>query len=169
MSRNMKKEKIGKIYIGADHAGFTLKEKIKKWLEKEGFPVVDKGNKKMVMTDDYPDFGSRVGKAVSNGNHKGTWLQQDKGLLFCGSSEGVCIVANKYRSVRAVTPTTVSETIKTREHNNSNVLCLSGWKQTPDKAKKLILAWLDSGFGGTKRHERRVNKIAKIEDETMKK
>ena len=59
MSRNMKKEKIGKIYIGADHAGFTLKEKIKKWLEKEGFPVVDKGNKKMVMTDDYPDFGKK--------------------------------------------------------------------------------------------------------------
>ena len=165
----MKKEKIGKIYIGADHAGFTLKEKIKKWLEKEGFPVVDKGNKKMMMTDDYPDFGKRVGSAVSKGNHKGTWLQQDKGLLFCGSSEGVCIVANKFRNVRAVTPTTVSETQKTREHNNSNVLCLSGWKQTPDKAKKLILTWLDTGFGGTKRHERRVKKITAIENETMKK
>jgi len=161
--------KIGKIYVGADHAGFTLKEKMKKWLTKEGFAVVDKGHAELVMTDDYPDYGKKVGKAVSKGNHEGTWLQQDKGILFCGSSEGVCIVANKFRNVRAVTPTTLSETIKTREHNNSNVLCLSGWKQTPDKAKKFILAWLDTGFGGIKRHERRVSKISKIEDETMKK
>lgn len=159
-------KKVGCIYVGSDHAGFTLKEKIKKWLTDEGFKVVDKGNKKLDMDDDYPDFGALVALAVQKGEHAGTWLQQSKGILICGSSQGVCIVANKFKSIRAVTPTSVSEARKTREHNNANVICLSGWKQTPDRAQKIILAWLETGFGGIDRHERRVKKILSIEKET---
>lgn len=161
-----KTPRIGTIYIGADHAGFTLKEKIKTWLIKEGFAVIDKGNAKMDMQDDYPDFGVKVARAVQKGKHSGTWLQQTKGILICGSSQGVCIVANKFKEIRAVTPTTISEAQKTREHNNANVICLSGWKQTPDKAQALILAWLETSFGGEPRHERRVKKIMDVEHHT---
>ncbi len=162
------KSKIGKIYIGSDHAGFTLKEKLKTWLVSEGFVVVDKGNMTLMMDDDYPDFGARVALAVSKGVQKGTWLQQDKGILVCGSSQGVCITANKFKGIRAVTPTTVSEAQKTREHNNANVICLSGWRQTPDRAQKIILSWLETSFGGVHRHERRVAKISQWEEKNMK-
>lgn len=161
-------KRIGKIYIGADHAGFTLKEKLKKWLTSEGFTVVDKGNTKMNMQDDYPDYGAKVAQAVQKGPSKGTWIQQAKGILVCGSSQGVAITANKFKGIRAVTPNTISEAQKTREHNNANVICLSGWKQTPDKAQKLILAWLETGFSAEPRHARRVKKISIIEEKVCK-
>jgi ribose 5-phosphate isomerase B len=81
-----------RIVIGADHAGFKLKEHLKKYLSKKGYKVVDKGAKKLVKTDDYPDYAEKVAKAV----------KKDKGILVCGSAEGVSIAANKIKGIRAV-------------------------------------------------------------------
>ena len=152
------------IYIGADHAGFHLKEKMVKYLGKLGYNVRDMGNWVYDKNDDYPDYGYKVAKAVSE--------KKGKGILFCGSAEGICIAANKVKGVRAV-PVWDKKTAKlSREHNDANVLCLSGGKTrkkipglglSEEKAKEIIKVWLGAKFSGAKRHIRRLNKIKKIE------
>lgn len=155
---SMKKELI---ILGADHNGFKLKEHLKSFLVKKGFQVLDKGNKKLVKTDDYPKYGLLVAKEISKRTNA-------KGILLCGSSQGVCIVANKLKGVRAVSAETVAEAKKTREHNDANVLCLSGWRLTKDKAQKLVTAWLNASFSKAPRHRRRVKEIQSIERQHLK-
>lgn len=143
-----------KVVIGADHAGFKLKEYLKKFLEKKGYKVIDKGSKKYNKNDDYPDFAAKVGKAVNN---------KIKGILVCGSAEGMCIAANKIKGVRAVAVWTLINAKLSRQHNDANVLCLSGWQLSKKKAKKIVLTWLTTKFSGETRHLRRINKIKKLE------
>lgn len=150
-----------KIYLGADHAGFKLKEQIKKYLEKscpreggEGYKIFDCGALKYNKKDDYPDFAEKVAKKVA----KDGW-----GILVCGSSHGVCIAANKLKGARAVAVSNVQDAKLTREHNDANILCLSGWNLTLEKAKKIINIWLKTEFSKEKRHKRRIEKIKKIE------
>ena len=145
------------IYIGSDHAGLKLKETIKKYLEGIGYTYEDLGNAKYQPDDDYPDYGYKVAKKVSRTN--------SKGVLFCGSSHGVCIVANKVKGIRAVTVHTIRDALRTREHNDANVLCLSGWNTSEDKAKNIVKVWLTTPFSNAPRHKRRVDKIRKIEQE----
>ncbi|MBI4451154.1 RpiB/LacA/LacB family sugar-phosphate isomerase [Candidatus Woesearchaeota archaeon] len=142
------------VYIGADHAGFKLKEQLKKYLSKQ-YRVVDKGNKRFNPKDDYPDYAARLGRAVAKTGNPG--------ILVCGSAEGICIAANKVRGVRAVAPWTMFSARKSREHNDANVLCLSGWSLSLHKAKALVDAWLETPFSGELRHLRRIEKIAKLE------
>ncbi len=143
------------VYIGADHAGFLLKEKIKKWLVKKKILVEDLGNLKLDKNDDYPDYALKVArKVVSSGS---------KGILCCGSSQGVCVTANKVRGVRAVTPVTVKETQLAREHLDANVICLSGWNTPSSLGMKIIAQFLQTSFSQEERHVRRINKIKKIE------
>lgn len=143
------------VYVGADHAGFVLKEKLKKFLTKKGHAVVDVGAHEYDKTDDYPVFAYKVAKAVSKG--KGV------GVLVCGSAEGVGIAANKIKKIRAVPVWTVQNAKLSRQHNDANVLCLSGWQLSFEKAKKIVLTWLRTPFSGVKRHERRINEIKRIE------
>jgi len=145
------------IYLGADHAGFKLKEEMKKYLKREGYAVVDKGNTKLDPKDDYPDYGYRAAKAVSLSKGKSL------GILFCGSAQGICIVANKVKGIRAVAVVNERDAKLTREHNDANVLCLSGWNMPRKKAEKIIKAWLNAEFTGEERHVRRIKKISAIE------
>lgn len=144
-----------KVFIGADHAGFELKEKMKDFVELLGYTVRDMGNWVYDKDDDYPDFALKVSKEVTKG--------KGKGILFCGSAEGMCIAANKVKGVRAVAVDEAKLAEKAREHNDANVLCLSGWYTKPDLAKKIIKVFLKTKFSGVKRHIRRINKIKKIE------
>ena len=155
-----------KIYLGADHAGFKLKQHIKKYLKRLKYQVVDKGNTKYVMTDDYPDYGYKVAKAVAGS--KG----DARGILFCGSAEGICIVANKVKGIRAVAVWNAETARLSRQHNNANVLCLSGGQMkkksnqltlSPKKAEKIVKTWLETDFTFAPRHVRRLKKIASIE------
>lgn len=143
------------IYIGSDHAGFRLKKVVIEYLKDAGYEVEDLGKKKYEQTDDYPDYAFRVARKVSQTN--------SKGILLCGSSHGMCIVANKVRGIRAVAVATVRDARKTRQHNDANVLCLSGWHVSEKKAKKIIGVWLITSFSNAPRHRRRVNKIKRIE------
>lgn len=143
------------IYLGADHAGFKLKEKIKKILEKKGYKVLDQGALKFVKTDDYPDFATKVAQKIKK--------DDDRGILVCGSSQGVCIAANKFKGVRAVAVSNTRDAKLTREHNDANVLCLSGWNTTTEKAEKIINTWLKTEFSKEPRHVRRVRKINKLD------
>jgi ribose 5-phosphate isomerase B len=146
-----------KIYLGADHAGFSLKEKIKKLLKKEKIAVVDLGAKRLISTDDYPDYAYRVAKAVAR-------TSQGKGILICGSGQGMCIVANKVKGVRAVVISNQKEARLSRLHNNANILCLSAWQTKLSKAYQIIKSWLETPFSNEPRHLRRLEKIKKIEE-----
>lgn len=143
------------IYLGADHAGFALKEKIKKWFTKKKIPFVDLGDKKLRPTDDYPDYAAKVAKAVAK--------DQTLGILLCGSAQGVCIAANKIKGIRAVAPYNPAEAVLSRKHEDANIICLSGWFFTLMKAKKMIGLFLNTPFSGEARHVRRINKIKRLE------
>lgn len=150
------------LYLGADHAGFRLKEKIKKWLEKKKISFEDLGNKRYDKDDDYPDFAQRVARA--------TVKNKSMGILLCGSAEGMCIAANKIKGARAVAPYSSLTARLSREHNNANIICLSGGgtlKPIPgmplNKARAFIKAFLDTPFSREPRHIRRLNKIKRLE------
>ena len=144
------------IYIGSDHAGFDLKQDIKKILKELDEQFEDLGNEIKEPADDYPDFGLAVGKAIQD--DFGSY-----GILVCGSAQGVCIAANKVLGVRAVNVRSAEEAQKTREHNNANVLCLSGWKQSSEDVRPIIEKFLRTPFSDEDRHHRRVQKITDYE------
>ncbi len=143
-----------KVVIGADHAGYKLKESLKGFLRSQGYHVVDKGNTKYNPNDDYPDYAEKVARVVKN---------DIKGILVCGSAEGICIAANKIKGIRAVAVWTLKNAKLSREHNDANVLCLSGWELSNKKAEQIALTWLKTEFTNEPRHVRRINKIKKLE------
>ena len=143
-----------KIYLGADHAGFELKEKIKNWLEKHQFEYQDMGNFQLDPHDDYPDFAAVVARRVAR--------EKTLGILFCGSAQGMCIAANKIDGARAVIPISLKEARLSREHNDANILCLSGWHCNYHKATKMLERFLTTPFSGEQRHVRRLRKISKL-------
>ena len=151
-----------KIYLGSDHAGFQLKEKIKKWLDKKNIAYEDLGNFRYDKNDDYPDYAKKVAQKVV----------KDKtfGILVCGSAEGMCIAANKVSGIRAVAPYSEIITKLAREHNDANIMCLSGGgtlkpikSMSIQKTVKLIDTFLGTRFSKVKRHQRRLSKIKKLE------
>ncbi len=151
-----------KVVIGADHAGFKLKEYLKSFLAKKGFLVSDKGNKQYDPKDDYPDFAAKVARSIKN---------DAKGILVCGSAEGICIAANKIKGIRAVPVWDLVNAKLSREHNDANVLCLAGGGMlkpkgglSRKKAEKIVLTWLKTEFTNEPRHVRRLNKIKKLEN-----
>jgi ribose 5-phosphate isomerase B len=144
------------VYIGADHAGFELKQSLKNYLLKKEYKVHDVGAKTYKKDDDYPHYAALVAKAVAKSTDK-------KGILICGSAQGMCIAANKIKHVRAVVPHSLSEAKLTRQHNNANVLCLSGWNLSTPEAFKMTEVWLKTSFSSEPRHTRRLKEIAKLE------
>lgn len=144
-----------RIYIGADHAGFPLKEKLRKWLEHKHVPYVDVGNKKLDLKDDYPDFATVLARKVV--------ADKSLGILVCGSAQGMCIAANKIKGARAVIPYSLREARLSKEHNNANILCLSGWFTHLHKSKRMIEVFLTTPFSQEPRHVRRLQKIQRLE------
>ena len=143
------------IYIGSDHAGFHLKEKIRKWLEHKRVPYVDVGNKSLDPKDDYPDFAAALARKVVAG--------KSLGILVCGSAQGMCIAANKVKGARAVIPYSLREARLSKEHNNANIICLSGWFAHLHKSKRMIEIFLTTPFSQEARHIRRLGKIKRLE------
>lgn len=143
-----------KVALGADHAGFELKEIVKKYLQKKGVEVEDFGTNSTESVD-YPDFAVKVAKEVAQ-------KKVDWGVLVCKSGIGMSIVANKVKGVRAAVVRTVEDTKLARGHNDANLLALSGAFTTEAEAKKIVDAWMETEFEGG-RHERRVGKILDLE------
>ncbi len=146
------------IYVGGDHAGWELKEILENYLKEEGYKVVDMGNANLVEGDDYPDFGHAVAKRVVNdpGSH---------GIVICGNAQGICMVANKVKGVRAATGFNEDIARTAREDDNSNILCLPARFIKTDDAKKVTDTWLNTEFSGAERHVRRLEKVTQIENE----
>lgn len=147
-----------KIALGADHAGYELKEKIKLHLATRGLKIEDKGTNSDASVD-YPDFARKVGEAVAS-------KSADVGILVCGSGIGMAISANKVPGVRAANVTSEVEAQLSREHNDLNVLALGARLVDEQKAFSIVDKWLESSFAGG-RHQRRVDKIAEIERESQ--
>lgn len=147
-----------KVYLGTDHAGFEFKEKIKEYLKDEGYEVVDCGADVFDKNDDYPDFISKVGVEVSIDP------QNVRGIVLGKSGAGECIVANKYKGVRAFLAVNKKNVMLARQHNNANVISL-GSEITPiDDAKTLVKIFLDTPFSEEERHKRRIEKIKQLEN-----
>jgi ribose 5-phosphate isomerase B len=152
------------IYLGADHGGFELKEKIKEWLKEWKLEFKDLGAHKLDPEDDYPQFAFAVAENVSREDDMNSpWKKRAKGILACRSAGGVVIAANKMRDVRAVAVTDEKSAKHAREHNDANVLALSGDWMNDKQAKDIVKIWLDTEFSKEERHRRRINQIREKE------
>lgn len=147
-----------KLYIAGDHAGFKLKEKIKKWLVKLGHEVKDFGPFKYDKDDDYPDYTFPLAEKVAKD-------RKSFGIVIAGSGIGECIAANKVKGIRAVLYYGKSRKILTTSkiHDNANVLCLGSRFLNERESKEAIKLWIKTKFTGEKRHKRRLGKITKYE------
>lgn len=144
------------IAIGSDHGGYELKEHIKKHLEAIGEEYKDYGTYSEDSVD-YPDCAAPVCKAVQDGT-------ADKGILICGTGIGISMAANKHKGIRAALCSDVYSAKMTKVHNNANVICLGGRVTGRELAFMIVDAWLNAEFEGG-RHEQRIAKIHKIEEE----
>ena len=144
-----------RVDIGADHGGFALKEAVKSHLLAAGHEVVDVGTSSEDSVD-YPDYAVAVARAVARG-------EAEFGVLVCGTGLGMAIAANKVPGVRAVPVTDPEFARLAREHNDANVIALSGRFSETDKALEVLDTFLNTPFDGGGRHSRRIEKIADIE------
>lgn len=144
-----------KVYLGADHAGFSFKERLKKVLDKHKIQYEDLGAKKLNKKDDYPDFALKVAKKVAK-------EKDSKGILICGTGIGMGIAANKVKGIRAAMAYDIYSAKMSRLHNDANILELRGRNFSPIKNEKIVLTWLKTSFEGG-RHKRRLAKISRYE------
>jgi ribose 5-phosphate isomerase B len=144
-----------RIAIGSDHAGYTLKAKLKEYVLNLGYDIHDLGTYNSDSTD-YPVYGKKVGEVVSSGRY-------DLGIVICGTGIGISIAANKVPGVRAANVTDPLSAALSRRHNNANVLAFGARIVGPDLAKEIVRSWLTAKFEGG-RHSRRVNELI-AEDE----
>lgn len=142
-----------KIALGADHAGYVLKEAIKSYFIEKKIEYKDLGTFK-IESCNYPEFSYKVSNAVASG-------ETDCGILVCGTGIGMCITANKIKGIRAAQAYNVEMARLSRLHNNANVLCLGARMTEEEEAIKIVDAWLNTSFEGG-RHENRVNLISQL-------
>lgn len=138
------------VHIGSDHAGYALKGELTQFLRESGFTVEDHGT----YTDqsvDYPDFAHPVADAVERDGVRG--------ILICGSANGVCITANKHQGIRAALCWTEEIAGLARQHNDANIVCVPARFVTSEQARSIVKRFLETPFEGG-RHTQRVNKIA---------
>ncbi len=147
-----------KIAIGSDHAGFELKEYVKGILLERHETVTDVGTNSTESVD-YADFGLKAAELVSRG-------EVDKAVLVCGTGEGMSIVANKVKGIRASLVFDLYTAIQARRHLDANVLVLGGRVTGKGLAEEIVKTWLDTPFEGG-RHQKRIDKITAWENSCM--
>lgn len=145
-----------KIAIASDHAGFTMKERLRPWLQEQGHDVVDLGAYDDSPSD-YPDFAEAVARAVLDG-------EVDRGVLLCGSGVGASIAANRFHGVRAALAHDAFSARQAVFDDDANVLCLGPRVIGEETAKLLITIFLEEEFSHLERHERRLSKLRAIEE-----
>ncbi len=145
-----------KVYVGADHGGFELKNKLVAWLIEQKYDVVDCGNTKLDPLDDFPDFAFAVADGVAAD-------PESRGIVLCRSAGGVTIAANKVRGIRCVTGVNPTDVAHNRGHDDANVLAIAGDYTNEHEAKELVKTFLTTEFHGEERFVRRLNKIKERE------
>lgn len=142
-----------KLYIGADHRGFVLKEQLKTWLVSEGYDVTDCGALSLDPEDDFPDMSFAVADSVAK-------TLDSLGIVICGSAGGVTIAANKVKGIRAVAALAVADVIHNRKHDDANVLAIASDFAEVSDAKAWVHAFLTTPYTAEPRFQRRLDKIA---------
>lgn len=145
-----------RLALGADHAGFELKETLKAELQGMGHEIHDLGAYRYESLDDYPDSAEAVARAVASG-------EDERGLVVCGSGVGACIAANKIRGARAAVAVESYSARQGVEHDDVNILVLGGRVVGIEVAREALKAFLGARFSGEERHVRRLEKIKAIE------
>ncbi len=145
-----------KVFIGADHRGYELKEKIAKWLFEMDHAFQDLGALSLDTTDDYTKYAEDVASLVAKN-------EGSRGVLLCGSGIGVEIVANKFDGVRAGIGENVLQVEKGRNDDDMNVLVIAADYTSEKEAKAMLIAFLETKFSGKARYEKRLEEIEKIE------
>ncbi len=149
-----------RVIIASDHAGFRVKERIKKYLKRKKVDFEDLGVESQASVD-YPDYAFRVAERVAEN-------PELKGILICGTGTGMVMAANKVRGIRAVTAYDAYSAKMSRRDNDANVLGLRARHFPFEKIKKIVSIWLSTPFSGEERHLRRLMKIAAYENEKMR-
>ncbi len=144
-----------KVYLGADHAGYAVKEQLKQLLDKKKIVYEDIGAFSEVAID-YPDVAKTVAQRVA--------AEPDtQGILICGTGIGMAIAANKINGIRAVLAYDTYSAMMSKQHNNANVLCLRGREFPYETIEQIVSLWLETPFTGEERHVQRLNKITALE------
>ena len=143
-----------KLALGADHAGYLLKDRIRQYVMERGHQVIDEGTNTSDSVD-YPDYAAKVAEDVAAG-------RAERGILVCGSGIGMAIAANKIPGIRAANICNEYQAQMSREHNNLNVITLGARIVDENDAKQIIQIWLDTPFSGG-RHSGRLDKLHEIE------
>ncbi len=149
------------IYIGSDHKGFALKEKLKLFLSARGYSVADLGAKTYEEGDDYPPYAAGVAKRVSDE------FETARGIVICGSGVGVDVVANKFRRVRCALASSPDQAFDARNDDDANVLALGANYLDDPTAQKIVTTWLQTPFSGENRHRQRLGQITELEDKVF--
>lgn len=162
------------LYLGADHAGYELKEELKKLFASEEIVFADMGTTSASEPADYPDFALRVAQKVAasaaqsgQAGQREQQVEEDLGVLVCGSGIGMDIAANKVKGIRAALATNEYMGRQAREHNDANILVLAGRITPVAEAKKIFMAFWQARFDQVERHARRVNKIKQFEQNNL--
>ncbi len=142
------------IFLGADHAGFETKERLKKFFDKNKIAYEDLGTHSEESVD-YPDYAVKVARSVAS--------EKARGILICGTGTGMAIAANKVKGVRAALAYDSYSAKMSRNDNDVNVLCLRGRKFSYKQAESIVKIWLKTPFSNEERHKRRIEKIRKLE------
>jgi ribose 5-phosphate isomerase B len=143
-----------KIYLGADHNGFHLRNSLINYLKRAGYDVVDEGDGKLDPEDDFPVFAARVAHHVlSSHDHTA------KGIVICGSGQGVCMAANRFKGIRAALGYNRKTIRSARNDDDANVLCLPADILTKDEANLLVETFLNTPFANAPRFVRRLKEI----------
>jgi ribose 5-phosphate isomerase B len=145
------------IYIGADHNGFELKASVTEYLRRGGYEVIDKGDDQKHPDDDFPQFAAKVVQAMIDDASYDV-----RGILLCGSGQGMCMAANRYKGIRAVLAYNQESARSARNDDDSNVLCLPARELDFEKAISIIHIWLMTPFAAAPRFKRRIEQLDQL-------
>jgi ribose 5-phosphate isomerase B len=146
-----------KVFMGADHNGFDMKHELAEALLRAGYEVADEGDVARDPQDDFPQFAERVVRAMQAEGDP-----EVRGILICGSGQGMCMAANRFKGIRASLIWDVDEAHAARNDDDSNILCLPARSISGQDAARIAEAWLATPFAGAARYKRRINELDKL-------
>ncbi len=146
-----------KIYLGADHNGFELKKHLYDFLLRSGHDVIDTGDLNRDPNDDFPQFAGRTVTGLLADDD-----QDAKAILICGSGQGMCMAANRFKGIRASLCWNLAEARSARNDDDANVLCLSASSLDTQRAQAILTTWLNTPFAGATRFKRRLQELDQL-------
>ncbi len=146
-----------KIYVGADHRGFNLKQELVDYLRGRNYEVVDEGDATLDPSDDFPQFASKVVSKMLAAD-----IEHARGILICGSGQGMCMAANRYKGIRAAMGYDERGARLSRNDDDSNVLCLPADLIEQKAAYRIVDTWLNTPFANATRFKRRLQELDEL-------